>query len=198
MGNLEVTAAKAITEEEAAIINECPYCPDTLYTFDTGDYDLVSSYEYFHKPCPAPICSQPVALKSALCDSCQHLRLWHLLICMQWRRGYQFEVNLERKFRKDQFMTKTCSFCRLIQPLLLPGTYDPAVLETGDPLIMEDDEHETCLQLSLTNLGEQKPETTVTVFVDSGASILRTPTVGALQVVMGECSRSSKHYCEHY
>jgi hypothetical protein len=81
--------------------------------------------------------------------------------------------------------------------LLLPGTYDPAVLETGDPLLMVDDEDETCLQLSLTHLGEQKPETKVTVFVDSGASILRTPTVGALQIAMGECSKSSTYDYEH-
>jgi hypothetical protein len=197
MVNLGRTAVKAVTEREAAIIDECPYCPDTLYTFDTGDYDLVSSYEYFHKPCPAPNCSQLEASKSTLCDSCRHLRLWHLLVCMQWPRGYQFEVNLERNYRKDQFMGKTCSFCRLIQPLLLPGTYDPAVLETGDPLLMVDDEDETCLQLSLTHLGEQKPETKVTVFVDSGASILRTPTVGALQIAMGECSKSSTYDYEH-
>ncbi|KAH5337680.1 hypothetical protein HBI67_123680 [Parastagonospora nodorum] len=170
--------------EIEAVIHECPYCPETLYTFDTGDYDVDESYEYFHKPCVSALCTEFEHLKSALCDQCLHLRLWHLLKCMQWGPGNDaFEVNLDRPFRRVQFMSKTCPFCQLIQTLLLPGTYDPAKLESGDPLFMDVDE-DACLQLSLAKLSEQKSSTVATVFVDSGASIFRTPTIGALHIAL--------------
>lgn len=90
-------------------------------------------------------------------------------------------------------MAKTCPFCRLIQPLLLSSTYDLAELVIGDPLIVEDDEDdedETCLQSSLGRLGEPRSEWTATIFVDNGASTVRTPTIGALQIVAANCSRS--------
>jgi hypothetical protein len=184
-----MTSEKTPSEIEA-VIHECPYCPETLYTFDTGDYDVDESYEYFHKPCVSTLCTEVDHLKSALCDQCLHLRLWHLLKCMQWGPGNDaFEVNLDRPFRREQFMSKTCTFCQLIQTLLLPGTYDPAKLESGELLFMDVNE-DACLQLSLAKLSEQMSSTVATVFVDSGASIFRTPTIGALHIALTGQGRS--------
>jgi hypothetical protein len=182
---VEMEVDKALAQVEAQIIDACPHCPDTLYTFDTGDREdlYASSYEYFHQPCPAHRCSQPDVIQDALCEQCRHLRLCHLLNCMQWKPGHDgVDVNLDTRFRKERFMAKTCPFCRLIQKLLLSGTYNPAVLETGDPLIMGPSEDEPYLAMSLGFISKQSAGITATIFVTDTTSISRTPSIGALHI----------------
>jgi len=195
-GMVTKMTSKQTPSEIEAVVHECPHCPETLYTFDTGDYDVAESYEYFHRPCLSTTCTEFEHLKSALCDQCLHLRLWHLLKCMPRGPGHDaLDVNLDRPFRREQFISKTCPFCQLIQTLLLPGTYDPAKLEYGDPLFMEVDE-DACLQLSLAKLSEQMSSVVATVFVDNGASIIRTPTIGALHIALDGQSRLVLRPCQ--
>lgn len=45
-------------------------------------------------------------------------------------------------------------------------------------------DEDACIQLSLAKLSEQMSSAIAAVFVDSGASIFRTPTIGALHIAL--------------
>jgi hypothetical protein len=121
-----VTDSEEIVKSEDDVVSECSHCLDTR-TYDP--HILVRSvnrYRFFHRPCHEPPCSRFEALQSVLCDSCRHLRLWHLLICMrsEHRKGFGVVMLPGKDFAASQ-----CPFCRMIGISMLSGGYGPETLE---------------------------------------------------------------------
>ncbi|KAF2812976.1 HET-domain-containing protein [Mytilinidion resinicola] len=103
----------AMTDQHELINNECYYCPPVE---SVGP--LVRPYfeRLFHQPCS----SCPVAKPDPdplLCDQCQHLRVWHLLRCVD------HELRPERLLPLPMILLEEageirCSFCRIIKATL--------------------------------------------------------------------------------
>jgi hypothetical protein len=117
------TSNGALSEIEIDIVKECSRCPDLiLYPHDNI---IGHSYQSFHKPCLKPPCSQYEALESVLCNSCRHLRFWHLIICKQSEHPEGFGVILDSALKLEKFKAKKCPLCKVIGNILLQ--YGPGV-----------------------------------------------------------------------
>jgi hypothetical protein len=121
-----VTDSEELVKSEDDVVSECSHCLD-MRKFDHSILiKPVNRYRFFHQPCLEPPCSRFAALQSVLCDSCRHLRLWHLVACMRSEHHKWFGVVL---LPGKDFAASQCPFCRMIGISMLSWGCDPATLE---------------------------------------------------------------------
>lgn len=105
----------------------CDLCLTSVTHYSRGEHGPSEQerHELFHQPCPT--CSAVDSQADLLCDHCHHLRLRHLVRCVDPETRSKFLFPLRRGL-EDSVRTE-CPFCRLINHLIMVGLNDDQISE---------------------------------------------------------------------
>jgi hypothetical protein len=152
------------SEDDA--VSECSHCFEMRY-FDPAVH--LNKYRFFHQPCLEPRCSRFKALQSVLCDSCRHLRLWHLVNCMRSENRKGFAVVI---LPGKDFAASLCPLCRMIGISMLSMGWDPATFE-----------YPTHFHLDVSKLHEADDTNATVSLIDTSENVILLKCTVDLQII---------------
>lgn len=100
--------------DQKNIVANCPFCPDILDD-DLVDWDA-ASYHLFHEPCLR--CSEKEKAYPHICQSCQHFRLWHLMLCVEATDPNLLEHDWSSQSRSFATADPACPCCAALENLV--------------------------------------------------------------------------------
>lgn len=96
----------------------CVFCPSSL-VYDDDEPTADERDELFHKPCST--CSSSNFQTEPLCSSCQHLRLRHLVMCVDAKTRNRFLFALRKNLNVEDNKAIHCPLCRMLNHMILSG-----------------------------------------------------------------------------
>ncbi|KAH7066246.1 hypothetical protein BKA63DRAFT_158134 [Paraphoma chrysanthemicola] len=93
------------------VIEACPHCPDVG---DVPDEKLQQCYQFYHHPCDESVCCGPDVEEIPLCDPCRHMRLWHIVCCLENIARALKEIVLRETFQMKSAPDTDCPLCQVI------------------------------------------------------------------------------------
>ena len=97
---------------------ECSLCPESLFHSDTIEPELFQKecHELFHNDCPK--CSLANKQDESMCDVCRHLRLRHLVTCIEPGRRQDIWLHLQEGLAEPSAVI-ACPLCRMTSHLMM-------------------------------------------------------------------------------
>lgn len=99
---------------------DCALCLSSVFSYSSSEYgpSEKARYDLFHQPCSA--CSVVDSRADSLCGFCQHLRLRHLVRCVEPETRIRLLFSLFKGLVEDDFVTE-CQLCRLVNHMIMVG-----------------------------------------------------------------------------
>ncbi len=98
--------------------DDCAVCPSSLFYYRHSESGSTREerHELFHQSCPA--CSPVKAQDQSLCDLCQHLRLEHLIRCVEPENFKEILFPLQKGLA-DTYVERLCPLCRMVNHMFV-------------------------------------------------------------------------------
>ncbi|KAH7092559.1 heterokaryon incompatibility protein-domain-containing protein [Paraphoma chrysanthemicola] len=93
------------------VIESCPHCPDVG---NVPNKKLQRCYLVYHEPCDESVCCSSNVEEIPLCDSCRHMRLWHIVCCLDEQTRDWEEINLRGRCQEMSDPDTDCPLCQVI------------------------------------------------------------------------------------
>lgn len=135
---------------------ECALCPSSLGKDYGSRATRHEHYELFHQSCPT--CSLTKLQDESMCNSCQYLRLRHLVRCMTPEVLRAFEFRLPKGLADISVATK-CPLCRIVKHMLVVG------LSSGELSKVKGPDYEIVLSLAPPHLPQYRSSSALLVRV---------------------------------
>jgi hypothetical protein len=112
----------------------CEFCPSVVSFDEDYNPDFIIQDDYFHQPCPS--CDDDEYRATDLCAWCEHLRLRHLVKCLEvheiWPRPHFYM----RPNLLTDIPANDCVLCRIFRYIVLSMSHKMSV-EDLDGCCME-------------------------------------------------------------